>query len=394
MAKPVDSTSPTLEELLVRVADLHPLLREHAAAADANRRTADEVIAAMTSAGFFRLFTPARFGGFQTDLRTAFEVCQAIAVADASAGWLLGVGAIGAFVVAQGSEQVQQDVFGATPDVLMAGGLTVAPARRVAGGIRVSGRWGYASGSPHAKWAAISANVVNGDGSDQYYCVAPVSDVRLEDTWYTVGMRGTASNTWVGDDVFVPEHRMISMASLLAGRVLDGKPHSGSPLPFVPVGSLLLLPAILGAGSAALGLVLDKAGTKPIQYTSFAHQSDSVGTQLQIGDAELKLRTARLFACQVADELDRFVRDGSQPETADRARYKAMCAYASRQVIKALSILLDVHGAGSFAETNPMQRYWRDANTAARHAGLNYSVAAEVYGKDLLGIEEAISPMV
>jgi 3-hydroxy-9,10-secoandrosta-1,3,5(10)-triene-9,17-dione monooxygenase len=41
-----------------------------------------------------------------------------------------------------------------------------------------------------------------------------------------------------------------------------------------------------------------------------------------------------------------------------------------------------------------MQQYWRDANTAARHAGLQPVVGYEVYGKSLLGIEDRISPAV
>ncbi|OJZ74739.1 hypothetical protein BRW65_08040 [Mycobacterium paraffinicum] len=387
-----EMVGPTRAELVDRATDLHPLLRAHAAWAETNRRAADEVIEAMGSAGFFRMFTPLRFGGFQTGLRTAFEVCEAVAAADASAGWLLGIGAIGAFAVAQGSEQLQQEVFGQSPDVYMAGGLTPAPARRVDGGIRVSGRWGWASGSSHAKWAALTANVLDGTEPGPYYCLAPVSEVRLEDTWHTVGMRATASNTLVGDDLFVPEHRMIFLASLLAGRV-GGEPP-GSTLPYVPVGTVLLLPAILGPARAALDLALDAASSKPIQYTFFAHQRDSVGVQMQIGEAELKLRTARLLSYQVADELDQFMGAGSLPDDSDRARYKATCAYASRQAIGALNILIDVHGAGSFAEASPMQRYWRDASTAARHAGLNYAVAAEVYGKDLLGVDEVVSPMV
>jgi 3-hydroxy-9,10-secoandrosta-1,3,5(10)-triene-9,17-dione monooxygenase len=57
-------------------------------------------------------------------------------------------------------------------------------------------------------------------------------------------------------------------------------------------------------------------------------------------------------------------------------------------------MLVSVHGAGSFAEANPMQRIWRDANTAARHGGLNTLVGYEVYGKALLGIAERIGRMV
>jgi hypothetical protein len=41
-----------------------------------------------------------------------------------------------------------------------------------------------------------------------------------------------------------------------------------------------------------------------------------------------------------------------------------------------------------------MQQYWRDANTAARHAGLNATVGLEVFGKSLLGVPERITALV
>ena len=62
--------------------------------------------------------------------------------------------------------------------------------------------------------------------------------------------------------------------------------------------------------------------------------------------------------------------------------------------LDAIHILVNVHGAATFAETSLMQQYWRDANTAARHAGFNSVVGYEVFGKALLGVPERISPMV
>jgi len=41
-----------------------------------------------------------------------------------------------------------------------------------------------------------------------------------------------------------------------------------------------------------------------------------------------------------------------------------------------------------------MQRYWRGANTAARHAGLNSAVGNEVFGRSLLGVDERIGGLV
>ena len=41
-----------------------------------------------------------------------------------------------------------------------------------------------------------------------------------------------------------------------------------------------------------------------------------------------------------------------------------------------------------------MQRIWRDANTASRHAVLNTEVGKEIYGKALIGAEENITPLI
>jgi 3-hydroxy-9,10-secoandrosta-1,3,5(10)-triene-9,17-dione monooxygenase len=68
--------------------------------------------------------------------------------------------------------------------------------------------------------------------------------------------------------------------------------------------------------------------------------------------------------------------------------------YAAQKVIDAINDLVNIHGAGSFAESSRMQQIWRDANTAARHAGLNPAVGYEVYGKALLDVDEPITAMV
>jgi alkylation response protein AidB-like acyl-CoA dehydrogenase len=119
-----------------------------------------------------------------------------------------------------------------------------------------------------------------------------------------------------------------------------------------------------------------------------------VGVQTDIARAALILETARLHAAGAADELDTAASRGEQIDYAARGRLRAQYGYAAQQVLEAIHILLNVHGAGSFAEASPMQQYWRDANTAARHAGLNATVGYETYGKSLLGVEERIGGLV
>jgi len=179
-------TLPTREELVVRAVELQPLLRKHAAAGEVNREQADEVIDGLTAAGLFRLMKPSRFGGYEGGLRTLLEVAEALGEADGSTGWVVAVAAAGALAATRGSEQAQEEIFG-DPDARIAGTGMPATARRVDGGLRISGRWGYASGSPHATWSALAAAVTDeaGQPGDAYFCLVPASQLQLENTWRT-----------------------------------------------------------------------------------------------------------------------------------------------------------------------------------------------------------------
>ncbi len=385
------------EELLAAAVRLQPLLRESTLASEAMRKLPQEAIDALTEAGFFRLLKPRRFGGVHTRQRTMLEIAETLGQAIASAAWLVSIGATAAVVVRHGSEQAQSEIFRA-PDARIAGGLSPGTAHRVDGGFTISGSWSYASGAPHADWASIGV-VVPGQDPDQdradvqnFLCFVPATDVRLRDTWHTAGMRGTASQTFLADQVFVPEHRAIAFESLATGRTPGG--GSGYRLPLAPVAALLLVGLLLGLGQAAVDLVLQTSPSKSLTGTSFVHQRDSTGVQIQVAEAQLKLRSARLHAFEVADALDSGEIVNGQAGYPLRALARAQCGYAARQVLEAIQILIDVHGAGSFADSSAMQQYWRDANVAARHAALNSYVGYEIYGKSLLGVPERIGPLV
>jgi 3-hydroxy-9,10-secoandrosta-1,3,5(10)-triene-9,17-dione monooxygenase len=383
--------APAPGELVSRAEALQGLLLEHAPRGDTSRRVAPEVIRGLAEAGLLRLMKPPRFGGIQTDLRLMTAITEALGKGDGSAAWVVGVFATGAWIASHVSEKGLHEVFAANPDARIAGVSSEVLALRVHGGIRISGRWGYASGADYADWVAIGTAIQ--DSPDQpatsYFCLVPASELILKDTWQTIGMRGTGSNTFVADNMFVPEHRIINLKKLTDGDAANNHIEKVYRLPFAPVATIGLIGPLLGIGCAALQLVIDAAKIKGIAFTTFTRQIDSVGVQLQVADAALKLRTARMHVYDIADQSD------SAPlNDIDRARFRAQSGLAAQWVIEALNILMNVHGFGAFAEAERLQRLWRDANTGARHAGLNSAIGSEMYGKALLGVDEFISPIV
>ncbi|MEU3983994.1 acyl-CoA dehydrogenase family protein [Streptomyces sp. NPDC026672] len=382
-------------QLVAKAEELKPLLREHTAGSEVDRRLVDEVNTALVEAGLFRMLVPRRSGGHEADLRTVLEVTETLGQGDGSVAWLVGVASVASWMAGLASEQAQHDLFGADADARVAGGSAPAPARRVEGGYRVSGRWPYSSGANHATWASAGALVTDEEGAvDAVLCLLPASEMKLEQTWRTVGMRGTGSDTWIADDVFVPDHRIVSMGRMTLGTWPIPTQEAMYRLPVGPLAGLPLLGPLLGIGRAALDLVVGKAPSKGMHHTFFARQSDSVGNQIQVAEAALKLKTSRLHAYAIADEVDAANAQGTEVDFATRAEYRAQYGYIAQQVLEALHILINVHGSATFEESNLLQQYWRDANTGARHAGLNASVGYEVLGKTLLGINEQVTPMI
>jgi 3-hydroxy-9,10-secoandrosta-1,3,5(10)-triene-9,17-dione monooxygenase len=373
------------------IAALAPQLTEAAARADAERRLADDTVAALRDAGVYRIATPARYGGGEASVRTHLEVTAAVAAIDGGAAWVTSLWNGGSWIAAQFPEQAQDDVWGADPDARISGTLKPSgPIRRVPGGYRLSGGWSYASGIWHATWALPA--VVLDDGPA--VCLVPRADYEIVDEWHMAGMRSTGSNRFVIEDAFVPDHRVLRIAPLVAGSNVTPALAATYRAAFVPALVVMLVGSHLGLGRTALAHVVDAAQAKGIAYTDFARQRDSVAFQLQVAEAATALDIADLLAYRAADALDRHAAEVAYPSEVLRARYRVDAAVAARHVTRALETLLTAHGSSGFADASPLQRIWRDATVAARHGMLIPHVNLELYGAALVGAENTVSPFV
>ncbi|MBD3549243.1 acyl-CoA dehydrogenase family protein [Streptomyces sp. JV180] len=396
-----ENTPPSSEpsELLRTARELVPLLARNAEQGERDRRLTDESVKTLTESGMFRLAVPKRYGGHEASLRTLVDVSATLAEGDGSASWVVAVGNSLTWVTSLFPEQAQDELFGAGPDTRLSGVLTPsATAERVDGGYRVSGRWHYASGSWHADWSLIGFPVPDSSGQivDQGIALIPAADYTVEDTWFVAGMRATGSNCVVAQDVFVPDHRVVSVPKAMAGDYpvqRSGGPHPRSAFVQFLTAAPLVAPQ-LGLARAALRFVGEKSAEKAITFTYFEKQRDSTAFQLRVAEAAQKIDTAHLHVQRAAADIDAAARRGEALDPPGRIRARADLSGAIGHVTEAIDILLTAHGAGAFAEANPLQRIWRDSAVSARHAILQPSMIKELYGKALLGVEEQISPLV
>jgi alkylation response protein AidB-like acyl-CoA dehydrogenase len=392
---------PTRGELIGRASALRPLFERNAVEAEETRRIPQENIDALRGAGLLKVTVPRRFGGYEVPVRTKIAVSEAVGrTTCGSTAWVTALINVCNWMGALLPEQGQADIWGNNPDALIAGVLNPSSdVKKVDGGYRVTGKWPWASGSWHADWVLVGILVPDAAGEmvDQALAFAPVSDISIEETWFVAGMKGTGSNTIVAENIFVPDHRIYSVPNAIENRYATPfRDEVAYRQSFIPVLALILAGPQLGLGQAALDFVVSKAGRRGISYTKFERQVDSTAFQLEIARAALLLDTGRLHIERAAGDIERAATAGEPLPYLIRARVRADTGYAIKSIREAIDLLMSAHGASAFADISPLQRIWRDANTAGRHAVVDLAVSTEVYGKAILGVpyEDNITPLI
>ncbi|MCB0907177.1 MAG: acyl-CoA dehydrogenase family protein [Nocardioidaceae bacterium] len=393
--------APHVAEVLQRIEDVSPLIRQRAADNENNRHLDEGTIDALEAAGVFRIGVPQRFGGLGATTREQVDIARAVARADGSAGWVTGLLNSGAYAVGWFPQEAQQEVFANGPHTRVS--IMLAPssmAAAVAGGYRLSGEWRYNSGSWHAAWAILGAPLHDDAGrfEDNAIVLVPRQDLEYKDTWHVAGLKSTASNTYIAHDIFVPEHRVLRVTPALQGAYPGVDKHSADVqrAAFIPELEAQLLGAHLGMGDTVFGLVREAAPTKSIAYTTYLCQADSVPFQLELARAALLLEAAELFAYRAADEIDDAAQSGAYLDYAARARQRGQQAQVVSNVRAAVDSLMTAHGSAGFAESSVLQRFWRDQAIAARHGLTLPDTGLEVYGRWLATGQEGnpVTPLV
>jgi alkylation response protein AidB-like acyl-CoA dehydrogenase len=387
--------------LVERATELRDILRADARQADLDRRLPDSTAKAMIDAELYKVWIPKRYGGFEADIKTHVDMCAAVSRGYASAGWVLAMQTAVSWMACWMNEEGQDDVYKNNPDARLVGLFTPCniPAQEVEGGLVISGAWPYATGCMWSDWAEVMVPLIDSDGNflDALWCFVPMSDLRIEDTWYCMGMKGTASNTLHAERIFVPQHRVVSMLGpkgVLAG--VSGNPYTEEALYRIPLsmaGTICTTGSVIGAAQAALDYVLEKAPKRSISYSTYMNQAESKVTQLHVAEAATKIDTALLHAHRAADDAWEAGVSGEWPDARRRARARYDASFAIRESKIAVDLLASIAGTSAFADGSDMERIYRDVGVATLHGVFRPDITAELYGSILLGQPPTCSPI-
>lgn len=325
-------------------------------------------------AGFARHFVPARWGGAAGGFGDLVTAAADLAEGCGSSGWCAALWAAHGRIAAYLPDQGQRDLWGRTPDAIVAAAILPPAGSAVAtgDGWLLRGEWDWASGVEHADWALLAARTSSSRGPGRIRVFAvPRAEFGVRDTWQATGLRGSASNTIVVREAFVPDHRSLWLDEVLTG---DGGRHRERchRVPAYLVAGVLLCAPALGVARRALTLWSQWAarpvpgGAGPL-VASAAIREVFVRTSAEI-------ETAGLLLAAAADRAD------AGPVGADAiARNRRDAAFAADTLVVAVERLFRTGGAHVRAGAGELQRCWRDLHTATSHASLRWETAVEDY---------------
>jgi 3-hydroxy-9,10-secoandrosta-1,3,5(10)-triene-9,17-dione monooxygenase len=384
-----DFANVSYVEALRRAQDLIPLLREQAPHCERARRLTPSVMDALHSTGLLRYLQPKVWGGMELPFIAYFDIPEMLARGDISVGWVVANLGSHHRNLVWWPPQAQEEIWGQNPDTCIASGIAYQQGRgkRVDGGLLLSGQWSFASGTDHSDWSMLACIVREGEKPvDWVYSMVHRSDYEVIDDWHVLGMRATNSKTLRCNDVFVPEHRTLSMHYSRPGHSWPGLAVHGNPhyrIPTSALGGHCIAACMVGNARNALDTTVELVKSRSTSYTA-ARMRDFQTVQLRVGTAGAKIDAAAALLRNDCFEGQSVYEAGDEFDLQTRLRFKRNCAVAAKLCTEAVDSLHEMAGANGIYDHYPLQRMYRDSHAAAGH--INFSCDVQVPGWALVAM--------
>jgi alkylation response protein AidB-like acyl-CoA dehydrogenase len=306
-------------------------------------------------------------------------VTETISSIDASTAWVVcqsnGCSTSAAYL----PPAVAQEMFGTVDGILAWGPPGPFEAIPVEGGYRVTGTWRFASGSQNATW--LGAHIRTADTKELLTFLFPKSSTTMTDIWNTIGLRGTASNQYSVDNLFVPmshvmhrDHPKYRQTDSLLYRFTSGQLYS---IGFGGVG--------LGIAKGMIDAFLTLPTGKVARGASRPMRENNV-VQSQLAQCVARHRSARLNLHATVDEAWAHIEQTGEMTENDRMMIRLASTWAIQQAREVVNTLYHAVGSIAVFEDHPYERRLRDMHTVAQQAQgrqLHY----ETVGQLLFGLK-------
>ena len=373
-----------------RARSVTPLLRERAAAIEAERELTADVLDALHERELFRLTLPAHVGGYELPIPVLASVTEIIAGADASTAWCLGQAFGCAMSAAFLDDDAAREVFGPAHAVLAWGAGPQGAAVATDGGYVVNGTWRFASGARHATWLGGHCKVHEANGSPRRNAggvhVLRTALFRREqasiaDDWYVMGLRGTRSEGYTVENLFVESR-------LTLDREAPEECQVDSTLfkfPTTNIYASVFSGVALGIARAMLDDLVGLAGTKS-QRGARTSMRESAVVHTRLAELEARLGAARAYQRETIREVWNEVDATREITMAQRARIRLATTYAINQATGVSEQVYRLAGSTAIFEDHAFERRFRDAHAVSQQVQGRHT-NFETVGRHMLGLD-------
>jgi alkylation response protein AidB-like acyl-CoA dehydrogenase len=384
------ANAPTEAEILARARAMVPMLRERAGATETLRRLPDATDRAFRDAGFYKIMQPRRYGGFELEFGTQTELGVELGRGCGSSAWVAAVIACHGWLAGMFPPAAQDDVWGSDPDAAIASSFfPLAPRiERIAGGLRISGRWKFSSGVDHCAWAIILVPLPaqQDKAAGAVFALVPLAQCRIEDVWHAVGLAGTGSNDIIVDELFVPDHRLLDVEAVKGGPTPGSavNDHYLYRLPALAPFTYNLIGAALGIARFITEFIVE--GMQNQRNRRGVPVSEHQSIQLRVAESSAEIEAASCLLFRTRDDIVRRAKAGEDFPLVERVRYRRDVGYTSIACVRAVERLFPILGAQGLMSNHPVQRGWRDLRAISHHFGLSWDIQGTLYGAVLFGL--------
>ena len=391
------SNEATLEDLVERARAIGPGIGERRAKTYDMRRLSDETVADIVGAGLTKACQPKRGGGYELPFGAQTSTGLEIAKHCGSAAWIVSVCGTHHWMLGKFALEAQDDIWGKNPEAISASAFASAyqETEKVDGGFKVSGRFLFSSGIHAVDWCIIVGRIPREDGPpDAWFMLIPKEDYEIQDTWRTVGLRGTGSNDFIVKDIFVPDHRALGTVEInnLDTPGTAGNPNSVYRVPLHGVINYCVSAPALGLATGAMDSF---AADMAPRTDMFAKKISSNATlQLRTSESSAEIDCAHLLYESDMARIKASLEGGPPLVLEDIARMKRNASYVGQLSKRATNRLAEAMGARGLDESNFVHLAKSDIGAACSHISMVWDTCSLPYGMAKLGVltEALIGP--
>jgi alkylation response protein AidB-like acyl-CoA dehydrogenase len=364
---------------------------EIAAAADEierARRIPAALLGLLHDSRLFRMLLPRAAGGDQMEPAVYVAAIEELAQYDASIAWNTFAINSSSLIAAYLDPAVCDAIFADPRSVVAWGPPNASRARAVEGGYRLTGKWDFGSGCRQARWLGAHCHVLEADGALRLNrfghptvrtLLFPAAEATLLDTWQTIGLRGTASDSYSVNDLFVSEAFSTTREDPTLRR-------ERGPLYAITMQGLYasgVAAVSFGIARAMLSEFIRLASRKSPR--GLDRLADNAVVQADVARAEARLGSARAYLIDTLTTIYAHADDVAPIEVADRARVRLATTNAIQSAAEVADFAYKAAGVDAIFPGSPFERRFRDMHTLSQQIQAR-GAHFESVGQVLLGV--------